>query len=307
MLKAINWKQELRDYLVITLGLMFYATGCVIFQMPHNITTGGATGIGLVVYYATGLIEPQFTYYAINLVLICFALWQLGWKYCVKTIFAFNMLTLIMTLWQAGVREFIVPLNEYPLSPQGMPIILDEAFMSCLIGAIIEGMGLAWVFGSNGSTGGTDIIASIINKHRNISLGQVIMACDVIIISCSIITPNGTFEKLIYGYITLIIAGLTLDYMIDRNRQSVQFFIISKKFDEIAKAISEQNRGVTVLHGHGWYTGNPQSVLLVMTKRRESNIIFRLIHEVDPNAFVSQSKVIGVFGEGFDQMKISKK
>lgn len=305
MLKAINWRQEFRDYFFITLGLLLYGTGCVVFQMPYNITTGGATGVGLVIYYATGLIEPQYTYYLINLVLIIFALWQLGWKYCVKTIFAFNMLTLIMTLWQQGVREFLVPMG-YPLSLQGLPMILDEPFMACIIGAIFEGMGLALVFASNGSTGGTDIIASIINKHRNVSLGQVIMACDVIIISTILLTPTGNMEKAIYGYITLIIAGITLDYMIDRNRQSVQFFIISKKFDEIAKAISEQERGVTVLHGHGWYTGNQQSVLLVMTKRRESNTIFRLIHDVDPNAFVSQSKVIGVFGEGFDKMKISR-
>ncbi|MDO4714757.1 MAG: YitT family protein [Bacteroidales bacterium] len=305
MLKAINWRQEFRDYFFITLGLLLYGTGCVIFQMPYNITTGGATGVGLVIYYATGLIEPQYTYYLINLVLIIFALWQLGWKYCVKTIFAFNMLTLIMTLWQQGVREFLVPMG-YPLSLQGLPMILDEPFMACIIGAIFEGMGLALVFASNGSTGGTDIIASIINKHRNVSLGQVIMACDVIIISTILLTPTGNMEKAIYGYITLIVAGITLDYMIDRNRQSVQFFIISKKFDEIAKAISEQERGVTVLHGHGWYTGNQQSVLLVMTKRRESNTIFRLIHDVDPNAFVSQSKVIGVFGEGFDKMKISR-
>lgn len=307
MFKAINWKQELRDYTVITIGLLLYATGCVIFQMPYNITTGGATGIGLVIYYATGIIEPQYTYFLINVVLITFALWQLGWKYCVKTIFAFNMLTLLMTLWQQGVREFVVPLGLYDLSPQGLPMILDEPFMACIIGAIFEGIGLALVFNSNGSTGGTDIIASIINKHRNISLGQVIMACDVIIISCVLMTPTGNLEKVIYGYITLIVAGLTLDYMVDRNRQSVQFFIISKKYNEIAEAISKQERGVTVLHGHGWYTGDQQSVLLVMTKRRESNTIFRLIHDIDPNAFVSQSKVIGVFGEGFDKMRISRK
>ena len=163
------------------------------------------------------------------------------------------------------------------------------------------------MFLSNGSTGGTDIIASIINKYKDVTLGQMMMLCDLIIVTSSIFTPSGNIDKLLYGYCTLIITNLTLDYVVESGRQSVQFFIFSKKFDEIAAAINATHRGVTVLHGQGWYTQEERKVLVVLAKKRESTNIFRIIQGIDPAAFVSQSKVIGVFGEGFDRIKVKAK
>ena len=160
------------------------------------------------------------------------------------------------------------------------------------------------VFLSNGSTGGTDIIASIINKYRDVTLGQMMMLCDLIIITSSFFTPSGNVDCLLYGYCTLIITNLLLDYVVDRGRQSVQFFIFSRCYDEIAEAISATHRGVTVLEGWGWFTKEQRKVLVVLAKKRESTNIFRIIQGIDPAAFVSQSKVIGVFGEGFDRIKI---
>ena len=165
------------------------------------------------------------------------------------------------------------------------------------------GLGLS----ANGSTGGTDIIAAIINKYKDVTLGQTMMLVDIIIITSSFLLPDGSIDRLLYGYCTLIITNLLLDYVVDRGRQSVQFLIFSQRYDEIASAINETHRGVTVLNGQGWYTKQERKVLVVLAKKRESTNIFRIIQNIDPNAFVSQSKVIGVFGDGFDKIKVKAK
>ena len=131
-----------------------------------------------------------------------------------------------------------------------------------------------------------------------------VMFYNLVIISSSFFTPTGSVDKLLYGYTTLIITNLLLDYVVDRGRQSVQFLIFSRRYDEIASAISATHRGVTVLSGQGWYTKQERKVLVVLAKKRESPTIFRIIQNIDPGAFVSQSKVIGVFGYGFDRIKV---
>ncbi len=301
-----SWKQELRDYTAILFGILCYSVGCVFFQMPFHITTGGATGVGLVVYYATGTIPVQYTYFALNMLLILCAFKILGWRYCLKTLYGILCLTILLAFmqWYAKNAEWT---QQYIETAGSLPKITENAFMACLFGAMLEGIGLGIVFTSNGSTGGTDIIVAIINKFKDFTMGQLLMSIDILIVTSSLFTPVSNLESLLYSYCTLVIAGLMVDFVIDRNRQSVQFFIVSQHSDEIAKGISETGRGVTVLHGHGWYTKNPQQVLMVMAKRRESTNLFRIIHGIDPNAFVSQSKVAGVFGEGFDKMKVKGK
>ena len=221
------------------------------------------------------------------------------------------MLTFLLALAKTIMMEVAAnaPDGTYVISPQGLPQLVGNngMFMSCVIGASIEGVGIGLVFLSNGSTGGTDIIAAIINKYRDVTLGQMMMLCDVIIITSSLLLPTGSVERLLYGYCTLIITNLLLDYVVDRGRQSVQFFIFSLKYDEIAGAINKLHRGVTVLNGQGWYTKHERKVLVVLAKKRESTTIFRIIQNIDPGAFVSQSKVIGVFGYGFDKIKVKAK
>ena len=159
----------------------------------------------------------------------------------------------------------------------------------------------------NGSTGGTDIVAAIVNKYRDISLGRVIMFCDMIIISSSYFVLQD-WEKVVYGYVTLFICSFVLDQIVNSNRQSVQFFIISKHYEEIGHRINkDMHRGVTVIDGTGLYTGLGVKMMFVLAKKRESNMIFRLIQDIDPDAFVSQSAVIGVYGKGFDHIKIKSK
>jgi len=175
--------------------------------------------------------------------------------------------------------------------------------MACIIGAAMCGVGLGITFNYNGSTGGTDIIAAIVNKYKDVSLGRMIMICDVVIISsCYFIFHD--WRRVIFGFVTLFIIGVVLDWIINSARQSVQFLIFSKKYDEIADhIIKDTNRGVTVLDGTGWYSKGNVKVLVVLAKKRQSLDIFRMVKRIDPNAFISQSSVIGVYGEGFDKLK----
>lgn len=303
----LTFMQDLRDYVIITIGLLMYAIGFTCFQLPYEITTGGLAGAGAVIYYATGF-PVQYTFFLVNIILLVIAVRVLGWKFCVKTIYAVFMLTFLLGGAQEFMRELAVAHPEmfaYVNPQSGLPqVVTDNIFMSCILGAAIEGIGIGLVFLNNGSTGGTDIIAAIINKYRDVTLGQMMMLCDLFIITSSIFLPTGSVDKLLYGYCTLIITNLMLDYVVDRGRQSVQFLIFSRKYDEIAAAINATHRGVTVLEGQGWYTKQERKVLVVLAKKRESTNIFRIIQGIDPAAFVSQSKVIGVFGEGFDRIKV---
>jgi uncharacterized membrane-anchored protein YitT (DUF2179 family) len=289
----VNPLQEVKDYALITIGLMLYTVGFVYFQLPYQITTGGTTGAGAVIYYACGF-PVQYTYLIVNVILLSVAIKVLGIRFCLKTIYAVGVLTLLLGVAQ---QHFMRPDGHFP------QLLGEQKFMACIIGAGLEGIGIAMVFLNNGSTGGNDIIAAIIHKYRDVTMGQVMMLCDIIIISSSFFVFRN-WEPLLYGYSSLIISNLLLDYVMDRARQSVQFLIISKEYDDIAREIAATHRGVTVLDGHGWYTGQDQKVLMVLAKKRESTNIFRMIKHIDPNAFVSQSKAIGVFGEGFDKIKV---
>ena len=302
----VNFLQEFKDYTLITFGLLCYAIGFTCFQLPYQITTGGVAGAGAVIFYGTGF-PVQWTFLLVNIVLLIAAVKTLGWKFCMKTIYAVFMLTFLLgfvkevMMWYAEQNPGIYHQLAANYPPQ---IVQDNAFMSCILGAAIEGIGLGIVFLSNGSTGGTDIIDAIINKYKDVTLGQMMMLCDFIIITSCLLLPGSNISTLLYGYCTLIITNLLLDYVVDRGRQSVQFLIFSDRYDEIASAINLTSRGVTVLNGQGWYTKQERKVLVVLAKKRESTTIFRIIQSIDPGAFVSQSKVIGVFGYGFDKIKI---
>lgn len=281
--------RETRDYLMIALGLILYGIGWTVFLLPNDITTGEVPGIASIVYFATGF-PVQYTYFSINLILLLLSIRILGWKFSIKTVFAVFTLTFFLSIIQRLAS--------------GVVLLHDQPFMACVIGASLCGGGIGIAFSSNGSTGGTDIIAAIINKYRDITLGRVMLICDLIIISSSYFVLKD-WEKVVYGYVTLYICSFVLDQVVNSARQSVQFFIISEKYDEIARHINVYpHRGATVINASGFYSGKEQKMLFVLAKKRESTIIFRLIKDIDPNAFVSQSAVIGVYGEGFDRIKV---
>lgn len=295
---------EVRDYFNITLGLMLYTLGFTVFLLPYEIVTGGIAGIGAIVFYSTGF-PVQYTFFIINAALIILALKTLGWKFLTKTIYATFILTFMLELAQ----EIVVQPDGtfYKLLGEG------NDFMSLVIGCIITGTALAVVFLNNGSTGGTDIVAAVVNKFHNISLGKALIMVDFCIIgSCLFIDSFGAidlrFRKVVFGLCTMLIECLMLDYVMYWQRQSVQFMIFSKKYQEIAFAISRKtDHTLTILDGHGFWTGRPTKVLCLLAKKRESVQIFRIVKQIDPNAFVSQSSVIGVYGEGFDEMKVKVK
>lgn len=296
---------EAKDYIGITFGVCLYAFAFTLFLLPYEIVTGGVTGLSAVIYYATGF-PIQNTYLIINIALLIVGLKVLGFKFLMKTIYA--ILLLYFALWFAQ--------SVMPMDATGHYVkIVGEGndFMSLLIGCTLTGTALATVFLSNGSTGGTDIIAASVNKYYSFSLGQVLLAIDLCIVGSCMFFPQfgdalGRLHKVMFGLCTMVVENFVLDHVMNVRRESVQFMIFSKKSQEIADAIGTQmNRGVTILDGHGWYTGQDMKVLCILARKRESTPIFRLIKMIDPNAFVSQSSVIGVYGEGFDHVKVKVK
>ena len=293
--------QEIKDYTNITLGLLLYTFGFSVFLLPYKIVTGGIAGVGAIIFYASQF-PVQYTFFLINAILIVAALKVLGWRFLTKTIYATFALTFFLEVAQDIV---IMPDGSfYKLLGEG------NDFMSLIIGCMLTGTALAIVFLNNGSTGGTDIIAAVVNKYHNITLGKVLILIDVCIISsCLLVDSLGPIDircqKVVFGLCTMVIECLMLDYVMYWQRQSVQFLIFSSKHKEIAEAIVKTtDHSLTILDGHGWYTGKEMKVLCLLAKKRESVTIFRLIKTIDPNAFVSQSSVIGVYGEGFDQRKV---
>ncbi|HOP03988.1 MAG TPA: YitT family protein [Tenuifilaceae bacterium] len=281
-----------RTYSIIVFGLFLYALSWTAFLLPHKITGGGVSGIGALVYYATGF-PVGYTYFIINIGLILVAIKMLGASFGVKTIFG--------VVTGAFLLSILQPLIQIP--------IVEDKFLSAIIGGILAGVGLGIIFTQGGSTGGTDIIAMIINKYRNISPGRVILLCDVFIIGSSFLVltelvPVKRIETIVYGYVAMAITAYAIDMVLSGSRQSVQMFIFSKSYKEIADRITkEMNRGVTVIDGVGWYSQENQKVVITLVRKHEANDIYRLIKEVDTDAFISVANVMGVYGRGFERIR----
>ncbi len=279
--------QEFKDNCFILSGLILYAVGWTGFLLPNQITTGGVTGIAALIYFATG-IQVGISYFCINLILLMISIKELGFKFSVKTVISVIILTFLLTLLQSLIKE---------------PLVKNEPFMNCMLGGVLCGIGLGLVFNFKGSTGGTDIVVLIINKYKDISIGKSMLICDLLIISSSYFIFH-SIEKIVYGLVVMGVVSYTVDMVLNGARQSVQFFIFSEKYEEIADTINKQaHRGCTILSGTGWYSKKDVKVVVTMVKKTESVMIFRIVKNIDPNAFVSQSSVIGLYGEGFDKIK----
>lgn len=279
----------IKDYLMITIGLALYAVGLIGFIKPGGIVTGGLAGIALLVEYATeGSIPMQSTYFVVNCFLLVFALKILGFKFLIKTIYGVVVLTTFLTI----APKLILT-----------PLLPSEPILSGVIGGMLCGAGIGLVFNANGSTGGTDIIVAVINKYKNLAFGRGMLLCDFTII-CSSYLVFQDIHKIVAGLIVMGVMTYVIDMVVNGFRQSVQFLIFSDKYEIIADAINkEMRRGCTVLDGTGWYSKKPTKVIVVLAKRSESVQMFRLIRSIDEKAFISQSTVRGVYGEGFDPIK----
>ena len=281
-LKSFYW----RDYIVILIGLVLYSVGLTGFLIPYQVVTGGLGGVSLLIKYSTG-IPLWLSFIVFNSILLIFAWFILGRKYVYSTLFSTFALAGILNITETHITEAFVT-NET---------------MSILVGAVICGIGLGMVLSANSSTGGTDIIAAIITKYRYISMGRTLTYIDVLIILSSYLLFQ-SLEKIIVGFVIIIILYYAVDMVINGSRQSVQFFIFSPKYDEIATHINtEIGRGCSVIDGVGWYSQEPQKIVMLMARRRESTSVFRLIKSIDKDAFITQTNVSGVYGKGFEQMK----
>ncbi|MGD9929135.1 MAG: YitT family protein [Mangrovibacterium sp.] len=280
-------KTTFTDYIIIAFGMALYVLSWTIFLIPAEITGGGISGLSAVIFYSSK-IPVAISYFIINVFLILIAIRVLGASFGIKTIWSMLVATLLFWVTPGLIKE---------------PLI-DDTFLSAVLGAMMGGIGIGIVFTRGGSTGGTDIIAMIVNKYRNISPGRVIMYCDVIIIASSYFVFQSP-AKLVYGYVTMWVVSYTIDAFLSGANASAQIFIFSKNFEEIADYINNQaGRGVTVMDGTGWYTKEEVKIVMTVVRKRESSLIFRKLKEIDPNAFISMSSVMGVYGQGFDKIKI---
>jgi uncharacterized membrane-anchored protein YitT (DUF2179 family) len=277
---------SIQSYSIITLGLFINALAWTAFLLPSEIVGGGVTGLSALIFYATGF-PVGVTFFLINIVLIIMGIKSLGLSFGIRTIYGTAVLSVFLGLLQQYITEPVV----------------DDRFMSAIIGGIMGGASVGLVFSQGGSTGGTDIIAMMINKYKNISPGKLILYMDVVIISSSYFLFQ-SLEVLVYGFVVMSVASYAIDMVLMGHRQSVQMFIFSKKHDQIAEQIANEiGRGVTLLNGKGWYSKTESNIIMVVVRRYESNQIFRTIKQIDPEAFISIANVMGVYGKGFDPIK----
>lgn len=283
-------KQNLIDYAFILLGISLYGVGYCAFILPESIVMGGVAGISSLLYYAFHW-SPAVMIWVINAALLLISLKALSHQFAIRTVIGVTMLSLVVGAMQPLFQMF-------PLITPG-----KDVFMHVLIGALMSGAGLGIVFSHNGSTGGTDIIVALVNKYSRMSLGRVMQFVDISIICTSYILFH-SFDVIVYGVVFTVIASIMVDYVFNGSRQTVQFMIISKRYETIANAMNNNlHRGVTILHGQGWYSKQDVQVVMVLCRKYESQYVFNLIKAIDPDAMVSQTFCHGVFGEGFDKIK----
>ena len=281
----------IKDYLIIILGLISYAIGITGFIMPNGIVTGGLAGICLILNYKLGA-DLAIT----NFILLVIGFKAMSKQFTYRTLIS---ITILSGLIWAG-KEYLMPyFIEHPP--------LRDDFLNVIMGGLLCGTGLGLVYSANGSTGGTDIIGFVITKYYSISIARILLVVDVCIVLSSFFIlerQDNSLEKTIYGLILLPLMWQMVEIVINGARQSVQLFIFSKHYDEIANHInSELKRGCTIIDGIGWYSKSSQKIVIVIARRTEATSIFRLVRTIDPAAFVTKTNVMGVYGNGFDKLK----
>ena len=296
-----------KEYLLLTLGILIYVAGWTIFMIPNNLIGGGLTGVSSIIQYAVG-IKMGYTYFVLNAILLVTAFVVIGANFGGKTIYAIILASVGLNVLQDLIPATIIE----TLSVQ------NGKLMSTIMGGILSGAGIGMSMSQGGSTGGTDIIALIVNKYRNISPGRIILWIDAVIILSSLAVPSYTAEgelvpfaekitTVVYGLILITVNGYVIDLYLSGSKQSVQLFIMSRKYEEIADAITKDiHRGVTVLPAVGWFTKKENHVLMVVARKTDLNFLLKYIKTIDNDAFLSVSSVTGVYGNGFDNIKTGR-
>ena len=297
-----------KEYALVTLGVLSYALGWSIFLLPNNLIGGGVSGFASILFYATGL-PMGVTYFILNVILLIVGTKILGTGFGGKTIYA-----IFMTSFLLSIVPKVVPvdfIHEFALS--------NGKLICTFLGGIIAGFGIGLSISQGGSTGGTDIIALVWCKFRPASPGRVILIIDIAIILSSLLFPSYTesgellplTEKIavvVYGLIQVTVCGYAIDLYLSGSKQSVQAFIFTKKAEAMADAIAfDMKRGVTMIPAKGWFSKEDKQVLMVVTRKTDLNLLLRYVKSIDPDAFLSVSSVMGVYGQGFDTIKVKSK
>ena len=297
---------RVRDYFIIMFGIAMYGLGCCAFiaTAPDKVVIGGMAGLSQVIDMITwgtmGFHVPySVTIFTVNILMLIVAYRIVGRTFVIRTLFGVLCISTAFAVFQPMFTA---------------PPVEGQTFMDVIIGAVLCGLGIGLVFIHNGSTGGTDIVAAVASKKSNVSIGRAMIYFDLSVISFSVLLkfmlqPDFNFQDavpaLVYGVITLFVIPFMADTMINTNRMAVQFTIFSPYWEDIATAINnEAQRGCTVLNGMGWYSKKDTKVLLVMCRKIESVTIFRIIKSIDKDAFITQAQVNGVYGKGFDEIKL---
>ncbi|MBE6229220.1 MAG: YitT family protein [Bacteroidales bacterium] len=300
----------IKTYLIITVGLLCYALGWDVFLIPNGMVGGGVTGIAAVLLYAFK-IPVSVSFFVINLVLLLIALKVLGKGFGVKTVYAIVVTSIFLEVLPMYLSDAFI--QEIAIS--------NGKLLCAIFGGVVSGLGIGLCFSQGGSTGGTDIVALMITKYRNISAGKIILIIDIFIIASSLLLPAkqiydaagnliGTestgmrLATVLYGYILIMACSYTIDLFVSGTKQSLQLFIFSKKYGEIADSIiSDIGRGVTLIDAQGWYTKQESKIVMVVVRKTDINMIYKIVKSVDRDAFMSVGSVTGVYGKGFDQIK----
>lgn len=292
----------IKDMIFINLGMGVYSLGWAVFMLPNRITTGGGAGAAAILQYATGF-PMQYTLLIVNAGLLLLAWWQLGPKFTLKTLYAVLSLSFYL-----GWGQYLVGLN--PALHAGVLGHGQEIGISCILGAVLNGIGIGMVFTSGGCTGGWDIIASVINKHKNVSIGRVLLYLDLVVIGSCYFIFRGRYgdasalRMVVYGYVTLFVYTFAVDAMINSSKLDLQFTVYTREYDEMVETIRKKTgHTATLLDGEGGYTGEAMKVLITIVHKHEQVQVMRLIRDVDPDAFVTVHRVEGAFGKGFNVIK----
>ena len=271
--KRLFSKGNMKDFMFIVFGILSYAVGYTAFILPERVVMGGVSGLSALIYYATN-IPAGISIFVLNITLLIIAFSALTKQFVVRTIIG----VLLLSLFIGTLQPFF---QAYPIITAG-----EDKFMHVLIGGMLGGAGLGIVFSHNGSTGGTDIITVLLTKHFNLSFGRAMQFIDCTII-CSSYLLFHSMETIVYGVVFTLVASFVCDFVVNGSRQTVQFLIISKNYKEIADTINRRvNRGVTVIEGKGWYSKENVEMLVVLSRKYESQDIFAVIKQIDPQAVV---------------------
>jgi len=288
----------IKEYLLMTVGMFLYAFGWVACVMPAGGMGGGATGLSMIFNALFPAISIGTFVFIINALLLIAAGFIVGWNFGIKTIFCIAMLSVAM-----DVVGIVVPENILEIYTENID---SHNILLVILGAVLAGIGVALSFSQGGSTGGTDIVAMIINKYKTVSYGKIVISSDFFIIGSSlfIATDLATgIATVIYGYIMVAVFGYTVDMIQSGNQQSSQIFIISPEYEAIADAINlEARRGVTIIDGKGWYTKSECKIVMVVCRKRDASGILKIARRIDERAFITMGSVMGVYGQGFEAL-----